>query len=318
VGVAELKRRVRELVAAARARSPLVDHGARALEHYSAVFGSQLAAAVTYFAFLSFFPLVALCFALVGYVVSYVPGADEAVTRTLNSVLPGMVGTGPDQIDIRAIARARAGVGFVGLVVLLYSGLGWVSALRTSLQAVFGAEPEQRRGFVVGKVYDLVALIVLGVIMLASVGLGATATGFTGSVLEFLGLTGVPGARLLVIAVALLIGLSANLVVFFVLYRLLPRHTVPTRDVWKGALVAAVGFEVLKLAASLVIGSVTGNPLYGAFAIIVALLVWINYVDRLAVFGAAWAATASPRSPDDAASDDSAAGDVNPGLGSAP
>jgi membrane protein len=31
--------------------------------------------------------------------------------------------------------------------------------------------------------------------------------------------------------------------------------------------------------------------LYGAFAIMIALLVWINYFNRLAILGAAWAVT---------------------------
>ena len=49
----------------ARARWPLVDHGGRAIAHYGEVLGSQLAAGVTYFAFLSFFPLIALGFVLI-------------------------------------------------------------------------------------------------------------------------------------------------------------------------------------------------------------------------------------------------------------
>ena len=290
--VSRLKERGQAVVAGARARWPIVDHFARALLHYNSVMGSQLAAAATYFAFLSFFPLVALLFAAVGYVVDYVPNAEAAVTKALASVLPGMIGSGPDQINVKGIASHKAGVGVIGLLVLLYSGLGWISALRTSLQAVFAAVAEEKRNFVLNKLFDLLVLIVVGIVLVVSVGLGTSVTGFTDTVLGLLGLSHMPGIGTVLLIAALVVGVGANTVLFFTLYRLLPRHEVPTASLWKGALLAGIGFEVLKQLASLVISSVTQNPLYGAFAIMIALLVWINYFDRLAVLGAAWAVSA--------------------------
>jgi membrane protein len=291
--------RVRErLVAAldwARARSRLLDHLVRAILHYDSVMGSQLAAAATYYAFLSFFPLVALAFAAVGYVVSYVPDAQGAVTAALSSIFPGLVGTEPGRINVQAIARQKEGVGLVGLLVLLYSGLGWVSALRTSLQAVFEVVSDKKPNLIVGRVFDLIVLAVVGVVLLTAVGLSTAATGFTGIILDVLGLERTPGAGLVVIVAAVLVGLAANTLLFFAIFRLLPRHQVPASSLWKGALLGAIGFEVLKQLAGLVIGLVTANPLYGAFAIMIALLVWINYFNRLAVLSAAWAITVSPR-----------------------
>ncbi|WP_020576953.1 YihY/virulence factor BrkB family protein [Actinopolymorpha alba] len=306
--VSQIKQRVEALVGRTRERSRLLDHLARALAHYQAVLGSQLAAAATYFAFLSFFPLMALTFAAVGYVVVYVPGAERQVTAALTAAFPGMIGTGPNQINVMAIASQKAGVGIVGLLVLLYSGLGWISALRSALQAVFEAVAVKKRNFLVNKAHDLLVLVAVGIILVISVGLGTSVTGFTDTVLRFLGLAGAPGVRWLLVAASIVVGIGANTVLFFTLYRLLPRHEVPARALWQGALLAGVGFEILKQLASLVIGSVTSNPLYGAFAIMVALLIWINYFDRLAVLGAAWAVTAatSPATSTEHAEDASA------------
>jgi membrane protein len=55
--------------------------------------------------------------------------------------------------------------------------------------------------------------------------------------------------------------------------------------------VAAVGFEVLKLFATFLIGRATNNPLYATFGVIVGLLIWINFVSKLLMFAAAWTAT---------------------------
>ena len=53
----------KERLEALRRRRPFVDHVLRMQEHYSAVKAGQQAGAVTYFGFLSFFPILALAFA---------------------------------------------------------------------------------------------------------------------------------------------------------------------------------------------------------------------------------------------------------------
>ncbi|MBM7790866.1 YihY/virulence factor BrkB family protein [Tenggerimyces flavus] len=293
MNVQRLKQRALDTFERVKARWPVVDHAVRAGSHYGDRLGSQLAAAVTYFGFLSFFPIIALAFAVVGYVVAYVPGADAAVESALSSIFPGMIGDASGQINVAAIASRRGSVGLIGLVGLLYSGLGWISALRTSLQSVFDVVAEEGRNFLLGKLFDLIVLGVIGLVLVLSVTLGTAVTGFTDTVIGWIGLSGVPGMGTLLTIVAMAVGIAASTLLFFTMYRLLPKHNAPTRSVWQGALIAAVGFEILKQLAGLVIGNVTGNPLYGAFAIMIALLVWINYFARLVVLGASWAATAT-------------------------
>lgn len=288
-----IKQRAQSAFARARARWPVLDHAVRAVKHFGDRLGAQLAAAVTYFGFLSFFPIIALAFAAVGYVIAYVPEADKAVESALSSIFPGMIGTGSGQINVAAIASRRGSVGLIGLVGLLYSGLGWISALRTSLQSVFDVVAEEKRNFLLGKLFDLIVLGVIGFVLVVSVSLSTAVTGFTDSVISWLGLSSVPGMGTVLTVLAMLVGVVASTVLFFTMYKLLPKHNAPTRSVVQGAVIAAVGFEILKQLAGLVIGNVTGNPLYGAFAIMIALLVWINYFAQLAVLGASWAATAT-------------------------
>ena len=78
------------------------------------------------------------------------------------------------------------------------------------------------------------------------------------------------------------------------IFRVLGRPTLPGGRCGTGALLAAIGFEVLKLLATLVIGSTIDNPIYGPFALVIALLVWISYFARLTMLGASWAATTPP------------------------
>ena len=63
-----------------------MDHLLRTQEHYSSVKGGQQAGAVTYFGFLSFFPILALAFAAVGLISASTPmPATPSSTRSTRS-----------------------------------------------------------------------------------------------------------------------------------------------------------------------------------------------------------------------------------------
>ena len=66
-------------------------------------------------------------------------------------------------------------------------------------------------------------------------------------------------------------------------------HAAPS--LWSGALLGAVGFEILKQLSGLLLGSPRASPAFQAFGIALILLVWINYSSRVILYAAAWAWT---------------------------
>jgi len=111
---------------ALRERWRWFDHLARALGRYQSLFGDRVAAGLTYYSFLSFFPLVAVAFSVVGYLVAIDPDIKAQVNQALQSNFPGLIGTGTNQINVDTLASAKTFAGVVGLVALVYTGLGWV------------------------------------------------------------------------------------------------------------------------------------------------------------------------------------------------
>src|SRR5688572_19142364 len=173
-----LKDRITHRVDRLRKRRPLVDHLVRMADHYSAVKGSLQAGAVTYFAFLSFFPILALAFAVIGYVAGVYGGAQSDLVRAISDVLPGMVSQqeAEGKIAISDLQAAAPGIFTIGLLVMLYSGLGWISAMRDALLVVFERPPDEQPSFAKGKLRDLIALILLGVVLLLSVAVSGVIT----------------------------------------------------------------------------------------------------------------------------------------------
>jgi membrane protein len=275
-----------------RAFRPVV----RAYRHYAVRDGSMVAAAVTYFAFLSLFPLLALSFATVGFVAHVVPEAQRVMDAVLQSLLPGMVGDEPNQISLSAIQDAAGATASLGLLTMLYAGLNWISELRDALAAMFDVQSSRCPSFgrkkmiaaVSARVRDAVALMAIGLILLVSVGVSAGLLSF----LRHLGrIVGVDDDLGFVMPILLVVaGIATGTVLFFAMFKLLAAPTVANRALWSGAVVGAVGFELLKQLSTWLLATTTQQPAFQAFGIALILLVWIYYFSRVLLYAASWAA----------------------------
>lgn len=276
------------LLTSAREKRPFLDHLIRAFGRYQADAGDRQAAAVTFFGFLSFFPILALATG----VLSFALGEDAVgtVVDQVNSYAPGLA----DQLDLRSLLTddqaASAAAGF-GLLGLLYSGLGWVDALREAVRTIWHHNV-QAGNLVVKKVKDVVILVGLGLTVLLSIGVSAATGAFTGFALDLLGLDSTVVAVALAKLLGVTLGLATSTALFVYLFWRLPKVQSPFRRIIKGALLAGVLFEVLKRVGALYIERTTENPIYGSFAVVVGLLVWINIVSRVLLLCAAWTVTA--------------------------
>lgn len=276
-----------------RRRRPFFDHLVRAGERYSDRNGTQLAGAVTYFAFLSFFPLLALAFAVVGFLAARQVELTAYLEEALDEVLPGL----SQQLPMDQIADARVGASVLGLLGLLYAGLNSVSALREALHTIWLKSLKQGPNFVLRKLVDLLVMLGLGTALLFTVTFTSVMQTATVWLLSLVGLEGSLVANLSLRALALVIAIAVNMCLFLLVFALLSGAGRPTGMMWRGALLGAVGFEILKnLAAQLLAGTLT-NPVYASFAVLVGLLVWINLVMRVVMFSAAWTATWLPALP---------------------
>ncbi|WP_150251856.1 YihY/virulence factor BrkB family protein [Nocardiopsis deserti] len=276
-----------------RRRRPAVDHLVRAYERYADRNGNQLAGAVTYFAFLSFFPLLALAFAAVGYLAAVQVEVGDYLQQALDGVLPGLSG----ELPIDEIARARVGAGVIGALGLLYAGLNAVAALREALHSIWLKNLKEGPNLLLRKLVDLLVMLGLGAALLLAVAFTSVAQTATQWLLGLVGLDGSLLANLSLRALALAIAIGANMAIFVLAFALLSGSGRPTRMMWRGALLGAVGFEVLKAAAAVLLAGTLSNPVYASFAVLVGLLVWINLVMRLVMFSAAWTATWLPMPP---------------------
>jgi membrane protein len=284
-----LKDTVTTRFAELRRRRPAVDHLVLMVQHYGRVKGNVQAGAVTYFAFLSFFPILALAFFVVGWIAQVYPGAQQQLVHAINGVLPGLVGEKPNRISLTTIQNSASTVGLIGLVGVLYSGLGWLSGMRDALLVVFELPEKEQPSFIGGKIRDLITLVIIGVTLMVSVSVSSLVIGLSKTILGWVGLGTALSPVLWLLAVAL--GLAANALLFYAMFRMLAEPRIPNRSLWSGAILGAVGFEVLKLLSGFLIAQTSKQPAFQAFGIALVLLVWINYFTRVVLYAASWADT---------------------------
>lgn len=251
-------------------------------------YGNQFAGAITYFSFLALFPMLLLAVSVAGFVLHAHPAAEQSFFNHVSAKVPGQFGNELKKALQSAIDN-RSGVGVVGLAGVLLTGLGWIGNLRAAIDAVWGESPA-RVNFVVAKVRNLVVLAGLGLGIVVSLGLTVAGTALTDQILRALSLEHVSGAHVLVKVLGIALALLGDLLIYWWLLVRLPQAEVPPAIGLRGAVIAAVGFEVLKVVGTYTIAATSHSPTAGPFAGIIAILVWIQLVARLMLFACAWTA----------------------------
>ncbi len=250
--------------------------------------GGQYAAAITYFSFLALFPLLLLAVAVTGFVLHSHPAAQQSLLNHITDNVPGSLGTTLKK-SVRTAIEQRTGVGIVGLLGVLLSGLGWIGNLRAAVDAVWGSRPA-KRNFVMAKLANLLVLGGLGLGLVLSLGLTVVGTAVTDQILNALGLLHVSGLHYVLTILTFVIAVAGDLLIFVWVLVRLPRADVPRSVALKGALLAAVGFEVLKVLGTYTIAKSAHSPTAGPFAGLLAVLIWIQLVARFMLFCAAMTA----------------------------
>ncbi len=287
-----------------RQRYPWLDHLVRAGQTYTRNNGDHYAAAITYFSVLSLVPLLMIAFAAAAFVLAGNQQLLNELQEQIRTAAPAELGKTLNEVIDEAIA-SRSSVGILGLLLAVYSGLGWMTNLREALTAQWEQRHEPE-GFLRAKLFDLLALLGLGVALVVSFGLTGAGTAFAGVLLDLAGLGHLFWARLVFYILALALSLIGMWLVFLWVIARLPREPVTLRSAMRAAVLGAVGFEVLKQVFAIYLDSVSSSPTGRLFGPVIGLMVFAYFVSRFLLFVTAWAATArdnrqlAPASPETA------------------
>ena len=246
------------------------------LHRYFSARGPHLAAMLAYYALLSLFPFVFLAASLVSAIGR--PAETSALLRDLSHVLPGTSAHDLSRL-VRSLGSNATELGIIGLVALLWSSLGFFSALESGLNVLYGLP---NRGFLHQKVVmaGLLGVALIGLLL----GLTIVVTSQTALSQVAPGLANLAAWR---IGGALAISTLTTLLFLLLVYRTLPNTRVTTRQVLPGALLATAILQITFEALPLYVRSVEGLPALKAFGGAAVLLVWMYLMGNVVLLGGA-------------------------------
>ena len=248
--------------------------------------GHRSAAQISFFAILSFIPLVLLLAGAFGLVFD----DSDVRRRIIQTVFDNVpLASSEDRPRLeRAVGDALEQAGNLGLfttILLIVAASGVMGALRHSINEAW--DIEERPPLLKRKALDLA--LVLGGTSILALSVSLTITHKLAGIVDDEAGGGWLVAAALDVAGDLLPLLFVALALLF-LYRVLPMHRQPLRSIWPGAIVATIGLAVVKQGLELYFEQLADfGAIYGSLGALMALLIFVYAAANIVVFGAEFA-----------------------------
>jgi YihY family inner membrane protein len=234
--------------------------------------GGMLAALMAYYGFLSLFPLLLLLITIVGLATGGSTSATQRVEHSALSQFP-VIGSHLGS-NIHAL-HDRAGLGLaIGIIGLILGAQGVIQSAQYAMAQVWNVPLAERPGYVSRLLRTLAVMGAVGVFLLISTALAGVVT------------VGNRGG--LAVAGGTIASLLLNVAIFVVAFRLLTPAVVPSKWLYPGAVVGAIGWTVLQYVGGTLVDHTLRNTsqVYGFFAVVLGLLAWIYFGTQLTVYAA--------------------------------
>ncbi|MGW0162607.1 YihY/virulence factor BrkB family protein [Mycobacterium sp. NPDC003323] len=224
---------------------------------------NYLAALITYYAFVSLFPLLLLLTTALGVVLRDRPDWREQIVDSAISQFP-LLG---DQLSEPSALSGGTTAVVIGIVGALYGGLGVGTALQNAMDTVWAVPRYVRPDPIKARLRSLMLLFVLGSALIATTLL--TAIGKNWASLGFLG-TGV----------VLIASLALNTAVCVAAFRVTTVQELSVLQVLPGAVLAAVLWQLLQWFGATYVSHVVASASVtnSVFAIVLGLLAFLYLV----------------------------------------
>ena len=212
---------------------------------------------------------------------------QDAVRGEVSAQIRGLLGdTGAVAVEsmLADASRPRSGIvaTILGVGALLFAAVGVVVQLKDALNTVWGVEAKQGGAWQFVRTYmvSLAGVLSLGFLLLVSLLVSTfLAAGGSKYLAPYL-----PEVLLQLVSSA--VSLMFIALLFAMMFKWLPDARVEWRDVWIGAVMTAILFEVGKFLIGLYIGKQGLETTFGAAASLVVLLIWVYYSSQIVLLGA--------------------------------
>ena len=249
----------------------------------------KMAAALACFTILSLAPMLVIILKIVAIRYGNQAAADHLHDQLMQLTDRNVADALRDLIPKPSKSGTGTIAALLSVVVALAGASGVFAELQDSLNTIWEVRPKPNRG-IWGMIRDrfLSISMVFGIAFLLLVSMVVSSVITSAAQWIIASTIGSSGHLATVITVSIDIVLSTGVVtiLFAAMFKILPDATIQWGDVWLGAAVTAVLFQIGKYALSLYIGFAKPGVAYGLAGSLVILLVWIYYSSWILFLGA--------------------------------
>src|ERR1700728_3104262 len=235
-------------------------------------------------AILSLFPFIVMMFTI-ARLVFHSTAMESAIADMIRYFLP----TGQQFVtkNMEIVAHAHSGVRVASVVMLLISSTGVFLPLEVALNRVWGVT--KNRSYFMNQLVSLALAASIGTIAMLSVAVTAGQQ----SILKLLFLGHINNAGFSFLSHWLLQISAAvpSILVFFLIYWILPNRKLPVRAVLPTAIVIGLSWELAKMLYIAALPWMDLHSVYGPFSVSVSLMLWAFVTGLLLLAGAHYSAS---------------------------
>ena len=248
-------------------------------------YAPSMGAAISYYTIFSLAPLLVIVIAVAGSVFG-----REAVEGQIVAQLSGLIGQdGATAVQglIKSASDPAKGLlaSIISLVVLIVGATTVFAELQSALDRIWHvpekAKPSGVWGLLRSRLLSFGLVLGLAFMLMVSLVVGAGIAAFGNWTSRI-----APGWEILLQVINTVVSLMTTTLLFAMIYKLMPSVKIAWRDVWVGAAVTAVLFEVGKLLIGLYIGKSGVTESFAAAGSLVVLLAWVYYAAQIFLLGA--------------------------------
>ncbi|KLK94494.1 membrane protein [Microvirga vignae] len=244
----------------------------------------SLGASIAFFTVFSLAPMLLAAIAVAGLAFG-----REAAQGAIVSELGGLIGTNEaSALETMIASASNVGSGVIGTTIGIATFLllvtGAVVELQDNLNIVWKAKPPEGSGllnFLRTRMISLALVLGIGFLLLVSLIIDAGLSA-VGAYIE----PNFSGATAILRFLNSLVAFAIAVLLFAMIFKLLPNVEITWSDVWTGSLVTGLLFTIGKFLIGYYLGKSNVASSYGAAASIITILLWIYYSSLILLFGA--------------------------------
>ena len=263
----------------------LLELGRKAVMAWVDDYAPSMGAAISYYTIFSLAPLLVIVIAVAGAVFGREVAQEQIVAQV--SGLVGQNGGLAVKAMLASASDTDKGLvaGVISAVVLLVGATTVFAELQSALDRIWHvperAKPSGLWAVLRARLLSFGLILGLAFLLIVSLIVSAALAAFDGWIGGLL-----PGWELLLQGLNALVSFAIITLLFAMIFKLMPTTPIAWRDVWIGAIVTAVLFELGKLLIGLYLGKSGFSESFAAAGSLVVLVAWVYYAAQIFLLGA--------------------------------